>query len=229
MLLSRMADGTPEIFASIQGEGASIGVPSVFVRFAECNLRCEWCDTKYTWDWEAHDKARETIEVSLDDVVARVRSLGARNVVITGGEPLLHQPDLAALIAGLDGHRIEIETNGTIEPVISGVDQWNVSPKLENSGNKRTARLRTVPMSAFAKAGNAFFKFVVATPADVDEILGIARTYEIAAERILLMPEGTTPEELAAKSAWLVDVCRAHGFRFTTRLHVLIWGSKRGT
>src|SRR5215813_2382138 len=97
MLLSRMADGMPEIFASVQGEGATIGVPSVFVRLAECNLKCGFCDSKYTWDWEHHDRAANTIELPREDVAAKIgecAGAAVRTVVITGGEPLLQQPAL---------------------------------------------------------------------------------------------------------------------------------------
>src|SRR6185295_15813278 len=119
MLLSRMPDGTAEIFASIQGEGITCGMPSVFVRLALCNLQCRWCDTKYTWDWTRYDRAAETMQVGPEDVVGRVlAATGAtvRNVVITGGEPLLQQRELADVARRLHdaGLRIEVETGGTI-------------------------------------------------------------------------------------------------------------------
>src|SRR5688500_6415828 len=98
MLVSRMTSGEPEIFASVQGEGISTGVPSVFVRLAECNLICNWCDTKYTWDWMYHDRYREVMTLDHAAVIDRVVELaggGTRNLVITGGEPTLHQDDIA--------------------------------------------------------------------------------------------------------------------------------------
>ncbi|MEJ7598754.1 MAG: 7-carboxy-7-deazaguanine synthase QueE [Kofleriaceae bacterium] len=234
MLLSRMADGAPEIFASVQGEGPTTGVPSVFVRLAECNLICTWCDTKYTWDWAHHDRARETIELPTADVASRIAGMarGHKTVVITGGEPLLHRDEITALAPVLRQHgfRIEIETNGTIEPagLTELIDQWNVSPKLESSGNKRTARLRTGPLTSFAALASAHFKLVASDPADLDEIDRIVRTFAIAADRITVMPQGTTIEELAARSVWLVDACQARGYRLGTRLHVILWGSERG-
>src|SRR5262245_15455258 len=118
MLVSRMATGEPEIFASIQGEGVTAGVPSVFVRLAECHLRCTFCDTKYTWDWDHHDRAAQVAEVEPDDVVrCAVERAGTavKNVVLTGGEPLLQQDDLAVVARALRtaGHRIEVETSGS--------------------------------------------------------------------------------------------------------------------
>lgn len=237
MLMSRLENGEPEVFASIQGEGVSIGVPSVFVRLGECNLKCEYCDTRYTWDWDAFDKNAETAEVPEASIEARVFELAGantRNVVITGGEPMLQQEHLVPFIRRLRarGFDVEIETNGTIDPVpdMQGlVSRWNVSPKLENSGNKRTARLRTGPLTWFAAAPNATFKFVVATETDLAEIIDLTRHYGIANHRIILMPEGQKPDAINERSVWLAEKAREHGFRFSTRLHVLLWGgTERG-
>ena len=233
MLVSRMPNGEPEVFASVQGEGISTGVPSVFVRFAECNLTCAWCDTKYTWDWANHDRAASTLEIE-DGLAARVRELagdGIRNLVLTGGEPLLRQDDLARLIAQLPGFRVEVETNGTIEPgaeLAALVDQWNVSPKLENSGVKRTARLRSGPLTWFTASPRASFKFVASAATDLAEIADIAKAFAIPAARISVMPEATDRETLLVRSQWLVTACQQHGYRFGTRLHVLLWGAERG-
>ena len=175
------------------------------------------------------------IEEALDVVESRVRTLAGaaiRNVVLTGGEPMLHQVDLAALASRLraTGFRIEIETNGAIEPAeLDGpVDQWNVSPKLETSGNKKSARLRTGPLIRFAALPNATFKFVVCDARDLDEIEAVAKTYALPRDRILLMPEATDPTKLVDASRWLVPLCQERGLRFGTRLHVMLWGEGRG-
>lgn len=237
MLMSRLENGEPEVFASIQGEGISAGVPSVFVRLGECNLKCTFCDTRYTWDWDSFDKSEETAEVPEASIEARVFELAGantRNVVITGGEPMLQQQHLVPFIRTLRarGFDVEIETNGTIDPVPGMselVTRWNVSPKLENSGNKKTARLRTGPLTWFAAAANANFKFVVASEGDLVEILDLARHYGIANHRIILMPEGQKPDAINERSVWLAETAREHGFRFSTRLHVLLWGgTERG-
>ena len=95
MLLARMPNhpgAPPEVFATVQGEGASLGVPSVFVRLAGCNLVCGFCDTAYTWDWSRFDKKKETVDLSVDEVATLALDIakdGVRNVVFTGGEPLL--------------------------------------------------------------------------------------------------------------------------------------------
>jgi 7-cyano-7-deazaguanosine (preQ0) biosynthesis protein QueE len=231
--LSRLANGQPEIFVSIQGEGISAGVPSVFVRLALCNLQCSWCDTSYTWDWAQYDPRTEIIGIQVPDVVRRVRKSGMRNVVITGGEPLLQQDRLVALVSALkaDGRRLEVETNGTRVPLpdlAEYVDQWNVSPKLANSGNHPSRREAPEALRWFAQQSKAFFKFVVVEPADVDEVDALVVRYGVPVERVLLMPEGRDADTLASRSAWLVEQCCKRGYRYTTRLHVILWGDERG-
>jgi 7-cyano-7-deazaguanosine (preQ0) biosynthesis protein QueE len=235
MLVSRIAD-TPEIFASVQGEGATVGVPSVFVRLAECNLRCEWCDTKYTWDWEHHDREANVVELSREIVVETIDRLagdGISTVVITGGEPMLQQDALAELLPDLRalGYQIEVETAGTIAPteaMAELVDRWNVSPKLASSGNKLTARLRSAPLTWFAASPRATFKLVAVGPDDLVEIRSIATTYQISPDRIIVMPEATDAATLAERSRALAPACTQHGYRLGTRLHVMLWGSERG-
>lgn len=232
MLLARMPNGAPEVFATVQGEGASLGVPSVFVRLGGCNLQCSFCDTAYTWDWSRFDKKKETVELATDEVATLALDAakdGVRNVVFTGGEPLLQQRDLALVGARMKerGFRIEVETNGTVvpEPALAElVDQWNVSPKLESSGNRQVARWAPNAIAWFSDRPNAYFKLVVVSKDDLAEIerLGFPK------ERLILMPEGTDPTTLAERSRWLAEVCTQKGYRLGARLHVHIWGAERG-
>lgn len=229
MLLSRMENGRPEIFATVQGEGISAGVPAVFVRLADCNLRCTWCDTKYTWDWKRYDKKASTIALSLDEIRAAILEAageGVRTVVFTGGEPLLQQAELAELAAMLD-HRLEVETNGTIVPneaLAARVEQWNCSPKLASSGNGERARLKPEVLAWFAARPNAQIKLVVTSEEDVAEV----RALGLPAEKIILTPEGTDATMLSERSRWLAGQCTTHGYRMGTRLHVFVWGAERG-
>lgn len=229
-----MADGKPEIFSSVQGEGVSAGVASTFVRLATCNLRCSWCDTAYTWDWSRFDRAEQTMELSVDAIAEDVLSRAPRNVVITGGEPLIQRRQLLPLITRLKaaGLRIEIETNGTIAPgelaQSEGVDQWNVSPKLRHAGNEGLDRLPENVLREFASRPNAFFKFVVQQESDLAEVEALREQFVIPPERVVLMPEGTTAAQLNARSPWLAETCAERGYRFSSRLHILIWGDKRG-
>ena len=231
-----MKSGAPEIFATVQGEGISAGVPSVFVRLSECNLRCAWCDTKYTWDWASYDKKTETVELAIEDVAARAMAeagAGVRNAVFTGGEPLLQQDELAELGARLkkEGFRIEVETNGTIVPseaMASVIDQWNVSPKLASSGNGERARHRPNALAWFAERAHATFKIVQTSAADFAETEELVAALGVPRSRVVLMPEGTEPTALAERSRALAETCRQNGYRLGTRLHVFLWGQERG-
>ena len=211
-----------EIFASIQGEGPSVGTPSVFVRLQGCRVGCRWCDTKYTWD------PRRGRALALDTVLSEVKRAGHENVVVTGGEPLEH-PAFVPLIAGLKaaGHRVEVETAGTEIPPPAAVDQWNVSLKLAHSGVPAGRRLRPEAITRFRDLG-AWFKFVVGEERDVDEVLRIQAEHGLPSARILLMPLGMRREEQQARMPQVVGWSRRHGFRFSPRLHILIWGPKRG-
>lgn len=223
-----------ETFASLQGEGALVGVPSFFIRTTGCNLRCEWCDTPYT-SWEPEGQWR-----TIDELLAEVPA-SARHVVVTGGEPMLWR-SLPALTAGLRarGCHVTIETAGTIFQDLA-CDLMSVSPKLANSepGPARPAavraehRRRRIDRDVLARLLDRYdcqLKFVIAEPADlaeVDELL--AALPPVAPSAVVLMPLGTTRAELAARGPWLAELCQARGFRFTPRLQVELWGDRRGT
>jgi organic radical activating enzyme len=222
-----------EIFCSIQGEGLSAGTPAVFLRMALCNLACAWCDTKYTWDWKNYEYGKEVKEVGIEDVKAGLLRYGVKHLVLTGGEPMLQQSDLVPLLESLKeiGFFIEVETNGTISPTIGMVgvvDRWNVSPKLENSGNPQNLREKSESYLLFKKLPNAFFKYVVRTPEDLNEVQELAKRYSIPESRIMLMPEARTREELAERSKWLREATRQMNYLFSTRLQIELWGDKRG-
>ena len=231
--ISRQSSGEPEIFHSIQGEGISTGVPSVFLRLATCNLKCRWCDTKYTWDWSNFNYATEVVELDTPELLSKIQSFKCTHVVITGGEPLLQQAELEPLVESLAkyGFSFEIETNGTIVPsanLLRYINQWNVSPKLRTSGNISEERLVPIALQIFARLPKAFFKFVIASESDIDEVSSLTDQYGIPSEQVLLMPEGRTADALNRKSEWLSEACVRHGFRFTTRLHIILWGDERG-
>ena len=211
-----------EVFDSIQGEGPSVGTPSVFVRLQGCGVGCAWCDTKYSWDPAA---GRET---TLDAVLSEVRASAASNVVVTGGEPLENEAFIPLIDAlkGL-GRRVEVETAGTEVAPDVAVDQWNVSLKLAHSGVPEDRRIRPDAVARL-RGLDAWFKFVVGTEADVDEVLALQSRFAIPSAHVLLMPLGLRAEEQRARMPEVVDWCRRHGFRFSPRLHILIWGPRRG-
>lgn len=242
LTLATQAPGEPELFASIQGEGPSAGMPVAFVRLSRCNLACVWCDTAYTWRFEGDNRPhrsdeiheRKANQVVLDEaeVADRIRALGQNRLVITGGEPLLQGAALARLLALLPDMTVEIETNGTVAPPTAldvRVDQYNVSPKLAHSGNDAALALVPERMDAWATDARAFLKFVIAEPADVDEVLALQARYRFPSARTYLMAEGTDSATLRARQQWLSGLCLEHGFRLSDRLHIHLYGDTRGT
>jgi len=222
-----------EVFDSLQGEGVNAGKPCRFVRLALCNLHCHYCDTKYTWDFARHDYDREVHETALDVIAEQLRTAPAGHVVVTGGEPLLQQRALAKVFERVPRELfIEIETNGTRVPLPSlreRVDQWNVSPKLASAGDSAELRIRPDALLALRETGRAYLKLVVRTAQDRDEAEALRVRFGFARERTLLMPEAATPEELAARSGQVAAWSQALSLRFSSRLHVSLWGGRRGT
>ena len=242
LVLATDDTGGPEIFASVQGEGPSAGMPVAFMRLSRCNLACVWCDTAYTWHFEGDDRphrggvtyARKPNQVTLpeDEVAAIIQSLGQSRLVITGGEPLLQAPALAKLMDLLPDISVEIETNGTTKappPLDIRIDQFNVSPKLAHSGNPAELALLPERLDAYATDPRAWFKFVIAEPSDVDEVLALRDRYRFRPGHVFLMPEGTDSETLRAREKWLAGLCVEHGFRMSDRLHIHLFGDTRGT
>ena len=230
--VSRQPSGDPEIFHSLQGEGNTVGIPTTFLRLAMCNLSCSWCDTKYTWDWENHDQGLNTMEMSRQQVADAISSLDCCRLVITGGEPLLQQKELAPLATTLrrQGYSIEVETNGTLAPsdeLTAAVSQWNVSPKLTNSTNPHDGRLASVAIEAFQKMDSAYFKFVLVAEHDVKEVENLVSKYMLPRDRVILMPEGSTTSELESRAGWVAALSVEHGFRYSPRLHISLWGNTR--
>ncbi len=172
------------------------------------------------------------MSLSVEDVLAAITALPPKNVVITGGEPLIQKRELEPLVRELraGGYRVEVETNGTIGPgaLATLIDQFNVSPKLRHAGNEGLEVLPEAPLREFSGLAQANFKFVVQSEADLAEVEAIRERFGIPAERVVLMPEGRSAAELNGRSAWLAETCTQQGYRFSSRLHILIWGDKRG-
>lgn len=226
-----------EIFHSLQGEGQLAGIPSVFVRTSGCNLRCGWCDTPYA-SWEPEGR-----NLSVDEIVREAGRYACRHVVLTGGEPMVAAdlPDLAGRLRS-GGRHITIETAATLPPDGIACDLASLSPKLANSDPGENApagwrerhearRLNPDAIRAWIDAGPYQLKFVVAEEGDLEEIRELLRSLErpVPPENVLLMPEGTDSAVLHERALWLAGVCRKHGYRFTPRLHIELFGNTRGT
>ena len=221
-----------EIFKSIQGEGPNFGKPAIFLRTAQCNLKCTWCDTKYTWDWKNYDFSKEVKEMTIDEIKDAIVNLEIKHLVITGGEPLLQQDDLADLLSFLKpDFYVEVETNCTILPnkmLTDLIDQWNVSPKTKNSGNPLELCENNECYYFFANQENAFFKYVVEDETDMPEIKKFVTKYKIPEKRVQLMTQASTKEEISIREKSISKLAKSNNFAFSPRLHVAMWGSQRG-
>ena len=220
-----------EIFYSVQGEGGLVGVPSIFIRTSGCNLRCSRCDTPYA-SWHPEGE-----EVSIDrilELTAEYRA--ARHVVLTGGEPMI-MPGMVELSERLRerGLHITIETAGTVHAPVA-CDLMSISPKLSNStpeGVFRTQheRLRIQPdvLRRLIAQYDYQLKFVIANEPDLAEARELIATLDAPANKVILMPEGTSAEVLNDRGVWIAELCKEHGYRFSPRLHVHLYGNRRGT
>ncbi|WP_408958873.1 7-carboxy-7-deazaguanine synthase QueE [Natrinema sp. 74] len=233
-------DGLPinELFHSLQGEGTLAGVPSVFVRTSGCNLRCWFCDSYHT-SWEPTHAW-----LDLEEIVAEIEAYDADHVVLTGGEPLLHEESVA-LLEELDdrGYHTTVETNGTIYRD-APIDLASISPKLESStptperdptGDGEWAerhendRIDRETLARLVEDYDCQLKFVVTDGDDMPEIHELLADLRAAADApirdddVLLMPEGATRQRLAETRTRVAELAMEHGFRYTPRLHVDLW------
>lgn len=228
-----------EIFYSVQGEGALTGVPSVFVRTSGCNLRCDWCDTPYA-SWSP-----EGLEMSLGEILKTVLQHSARHVVITGGEPMVAK-EIHELIALFQkqGKHVTVETAGTVDPGGLTVELVSLSPKLANSTpsleiagaawvqRHEQTRLQPDVLRAWIESSRDYqLKFVISSEADLIEAQNVVANLgiPILPEKILLMPEGVSMEVMRTRYPLLIKACLNHGYRLSPRLHIELFGNKRGT
>ncbi len=220
-----------EVFESIQGEGPFSGTRSLFVRTSGCNLRCSFCDTPYTsWQPEGTDDDWEHLAtlIAAGDVP---------HVVLTGGEPMLHADlePLSRACAAL-GRVVTIETAGTVFRDLH-CDLMCISPKMSNSTpddpawRDRHERVRHQPevIRQLLDAYECHFKFVIDVPDDMHEVLEWLQQFPgVPADRVWLMPQSVTREQLRSRSGWVQQLAEQHGFRFSSRLHIEEFGNVRG-
>jgi 7-carboxy-7-deazaguanine synthase len=224
-----------EIYKSIQGEGRLTGVPSVFVRASGCNLRCWFCDTPYaSWQPEGQD-------YPVDEIIAEIEEWDCEHVVLTGGEPMLFA-ELIPLTRELRrlGRHITIETAGTLY-LPAACDLMSISPKLAGSAPdaakhprwRRRHERERLKLDALARLVAEFdhqLKFVVDRPEEVVEIASLLRELpSVAPDRILLMPQGRTADELAERAAWVAELCAERGWTYCPRLQIEWLGPVRAT
>lgn len=227
-----------ETFYSLQGEGLLAGVPSVFIRLAGCPLRCWWCDTKYALDYNLGE------ELSIEKIIGRVKNYNCDFVVLTGGEPMVgpdlkirkNLPDLLNALKKIKKH-ITIETSGLFFEPNLPCDLMSISPKLSNSFPK-TDKPNSIykyngpdisVLKKLIKQDNYQLKFVVDSPDDISEILDTIKIIgPVKKERVLLMPQAATRDELLSKAQMVADLCKQNGFTFCNRLQVILWDNQKG-
>ena len=234
-------DSKLEIFHTLQGEGRNSGMPAIFLRLSNCNLFCRFCDAYYTFNWEGTKweqdfpkvkKGDHQVNMMSEDIMIEFKKYDCKNIVLTGGEPLLQQKELVKLLKGLkeEQYHVEIETNGTMVPTeefFELIDQINCSPKLENSNNPKSLREREKALTALSASPKTDFKFVIANSKDLEEVLYLIEKYKM--KNIWLMPMGIDSETLNKTAKWLAEVCKEKGFRLTGRMQIDLYGNKPGT
>ena len=234
-----------EVFYSIQGEGKTVGVPSVFVRLGGCNLICGGMGTQF--DKELHNGAEwrcDTVEVWMNGGAVAVEDVlhqdcieaiekGA-HIVLTGGEPMMQQPALEEFINYIKDEiveepYIEVETNGTIMPsdfLLEEVKLWNCSPKLSNSGNDKALAYKPEVIEVLNNF-HTIFKFVVNTKKEWHEI-GYLYMPIIDRDKVYLMPAGENQILLKKNKNIVAEICKENNVKYSTRLHIEIWNKKTG-
>ncbi len=203
-----------EIFNSIQGEGLTIGAPTVFIRAVGCNLRCDWCDTNYSFEGGT--------EMTVDEIMERVGS--AFRVCLTGSEPML-QPDTPELIRKLasKGIQVVLETNGSVD--LSGIPDYplvqiSMDWKCPSSGMTN----RMLQSNLDVLSGKDQLKFIIKDDVDLDYAVNFIKTHNIRSS-VIFGPVGGTE-----RLDWLVQrVLSEHlDIRVLPQLHKIIWGDKTG-
>lgn len=229
-----------EVFPAWQGEGPATGRCCTFLRTGLCNLGCSWCDTPFTWDKSRYDVDTECPPRSAEWIVDQVRRHPAKLLILSGGEPMMHRGNDALLAALGDlvdwGHEIHVETNGTLIPTVrmtTLVDHFIVSPKVAQDDDPLSKRikpdvLRWYAQRAAADPGTVSFKFVARHADDVYHLDAIVRDHHIPPSAVWVMPEGVTTEAILTTHRKLAPLLERTGFNTTTRLHVLLYGDKRG-
>lgn len=244
-----------ECFYSIQGEGISTGVPSVFIRCQSCNLMCGgplgslvkegkatwYCDSETVWK-----KGTEYTNQGLEEAFIELGQLrhilsGETHLIWTGGEPTIPRT-VKGIMEFLDymnekypDNSIynEIETNGTLvvppEFYTKYIHQINCSAKLQNSGMAKSMRINTKAVQQIKAHGNSWFKIVISNEDDIKEIFeDYIEPHDIPVSKLILMPGVDNLADLSERTRFAMDMAKKYCVRMCTRAHILSWNQVTG-
>ncbi len=210
-----------EIFASIQGESTSVGMPTVFVRLTGCPLRCQYCDTAYAFsggEW-----------MRLDEIATKVKSFNLKHVTVTGGEPLAQKSCLSLLCKLCDqNYKVSLETSGALN--ISEVD-----PRVVKVMDIKTPASQEVSKNLWENIGylreQDQVKFVICSHSDYVWAKNILAEYQLRDRcEVLFSPvmDETDVDQFEAKqlAEWIVQ--DQLDVRFQLQLHKILWGNVPG-
>ncbi len=202
-----------KIFLSLQGEGADIGLPTIFVRTAGCNLRCKWCDTKFAWE--------DGKEMSVGEVMDKIEGFEGERICITGGEPLL-QEDLVELIDSLPSrYEISVETNGSLNISELIERDLKVSMDYKTPSSDMAEKMKKENLDLLRERDQ--LKFVISDKEDYEFSKRILKKYDTACEIIFQAEEDGDLKDLAE------DVVEDEiDVRVLPQLHKIIWGDRKG-
>lgn len=238
-----------ELFLSIQGEGKRTGSLSFFIRTNHCNLRCKFnnknlCDTPYT-SWNPNDSENAGL-MTIEKIIYEFEKYKPHEVVITGGEPGMYPEELRHLCNELKKSMpevfITIETNGTYHgEFLKEFDLISVSPKLRSSVPFNTEYEKMHESNRINHESLLFinslrenndcdvqWKFVYSSEEDIEEIKSLQDLIHFSNKDVYLMPEGISKEDLDSNRSATVESAIKNKWNYTDRLHILIWGNKRG-
>lgn len=205
-----------EMFLSIQGEPQSVGRPAFFIRFEGCNLKCKWCDTKYSWSIKNY--------VPIEKIIKEIKKHKQYLIVFTGGEPLIWKDVIFRIVKENPKIDFEIETNGTIGGQEFSNLNYNISPKLSSSGN---TKINYDFLKSFGKFKKSIFKFVVCNDKDWNEAIRLVIKYKLPKEKIYIMPEGVEWKKYRQHCLELVDKVIKANYKLAVRFQILLWGKKK--
>jgi 7-carboxy-7-deazaguanine synthase len=209
-----------EIFYSLEGEGIEIGRPEIFVRLAKCNLKCTWCDTKYSWN--------DGKEMSVNETLNEIAKYPCKSVSITGGEPLLQREELLELIQRLKklGYWIQINTNGTIyeKKIFELVDLVNMDCKCPSSGMKSDPDALKKTKDSFAPKSQ--FKLIISDEEDYRYAKNVVRTLLQGVPNVIFQPEWHSRK--FTKKLAVLAMKDQLDVRIILQQQKIIWGAKKG-